>query len=373
MKFDKKPITSYQDEIHLTHVVIEGTNKEIGYQLGCLAKESHNISKISDMDRQVVESQYDHIKTNYPQHYARMIGYAEAYGRGLDDQNSDFSFFGEVPDGTACSAVYYPPAITSTGCGSLSRNLDFSIPANIKKPSFPFKHSYLVEMHPDSGYASISLFCFEVFGLALEGINSEGLTVIHLADNDTKFHHENLATGGTAKGFNEFLPVQFLLDTCSTAKEAEEALRRTEHYHVAFATHLLVADKEGDSFVFEYSPDGTNKVIIQGSKTAPEKITNFQLNRLSDEIMANELKSRSSENGFDRYLVLQKQIDQVKFPITKSVVREINSSVYVHEDSENVLDRTIFHSIYDMTLRTVQIGLLPERNRAANEFFRFSL
>jgi predicted choloylglycine hydrolase len=373
MKIDKKLITSYQDEIHLSHIVIEGTNKEIGYQLGCLAKEVHNISKFSDMDRSVIERQYNYIKTNYPEHYARMTGYAGAYGRSLDDQNSDFSFFGEVPNGTACSAVYYPPALTITGRGNLSRNLDFSIPSNIKKPSFPFKHSYLIEMHPDSGYSSISLFCFEVFGLALEGINSEGLTVIHLADNDTKFHHENLATRETAKGFNEFLPVQFLLDTCSTAKEAKEALQRTEHYHVAFATHLLVADKEGNSFVFEYSPDGTNKIFIQGSKAVPQKITNFQLNRLSDEKMANELKSRSSENGFDRYLTLQKQIDQVKFPITERAAKEINTSVYVYADTENVLDRTIFHSIYDMTLKTVQISLLPEKNRINNEFFKFSL
>lgn len=373
MKFDKKPITSYQDEIHLSHIVIEGTNEEIGYQLGCLAKESHNISKFSGMDRRVIESQYNYIKTNYPEHYARMVGFAAAYGRCLDDQNLDFSFFGEVSNGTACSAVYYPPAVTTTGRGSLSRNLDFSIPGNIRKPSFPFKHSYLVEMHPDSGYSSISLFCFEVFGLALEGINSEGLTVIHLADNDTKFHHGNLATGATAKGFNEFLPVQYLLDTCSTAKEAKQALQRTKHYHVAFATHLLVADKEGNSFVFEYSPDGTQKTFVQGSKTVPQKITNFQLNRLSDEKMANELKSRSPENGFDRYLTLQKNIDQVNFPITESVAKEINTAVYVHEDSENVLDRTIFHSIYDMTLKTVQISLLPEKNRINNEFFKFSL
>ena len=50
-----------------------------------------------------------------------------------------------------------------------------------------------------------------------------------------------------------------------------------------------------------------------------------------------------------------------------------NAAVYVHEDSENVLDRTIFHSIYDMTLKTVQISLLPEKNRINNEFFKFSL
>jgi hypothetical protein len=123
-----------------------------------------------------------------------MSGFAKVYGKTLSDHNYDFSFFGDVPNGVACSAVYYPPATTSSKCGYISRNLDFSIPKNLKleKPVFPFKHTYVIEMYPESSYPSISPFCFEVFGLALEGINSEGLAVIHLADADTRIDHENL-------------------------------------------------------------------------------------------------------------------------------------------------------------------------------------
>jgi penicillin V acylase-like amidase (Ntn superfamily) len=115
-------------------------------------------------------------------------------------------------------------------------------------------------MYPQSSYPSISLFCFEVFGLALEGINSEGLAVIHLADADTRIDHEELATHQTRKGFNEFLPIQYLLDRCSTAPEAIEALRKMKHYHIAIPVHLLIADRQGDSYVFEYSSDGSQKI-----------------------------------------------------------------------------------------------------------------
>ncbi|MGW8325290.1 MAG: carcinine hydrolase/isopenicillin-N N-acyltransferase family protein, partial [Desulfobacterales bacterium] len=76
---------------------------------------------------------------------------------------------------------------------------------------------------------------------------------IHLADADTRIDHENLATKETQKGFNEFLPIQYLLDTCSTAGDAAKVLNKMEHYHVAIPVHLLIADKHGDSFVFEYS------------------------------------------------------------------------------------------------------------------------
>jgi len=149
--------------------------------------------------------------------------------------------------------------------------------------------------------------------------------------------------------------------------------QRVDHYHVAFATHLLVADSGGNSFIFEYSPGGTEKTFIQASKSVPQRITNFQLSRLVDEKMARELKTRSSENGFDRYLTLEEQIDQGKLPITEKAAKEVNASVYVHEDGEDALDRTIFHSIYDMTSKTVQISLLPARNRMSNRFFKFSL
>jgi len=375
MSFEKTLIASFQKEIHLYHIIAEGTNEDIGYELGCLARDTHSLDKSTNVDSSVVKSQYDYLRLRYPGHYGRMSGFAKAYGKSLNDYNYDFSFFGQVPNGTACSAVYYPPAITSTGHGYISRNLDFSIPKDLKreKPIFPFKHSYVVEMYPESCFPSISLFCFEVFGLALEGINSEGLSVIHLADADTRIDHESLSTEQTQKGFNEFLPIQYLLDTCATANEAMKALKQMEHHHVAIPVHLLIADKQGYSFVFEYSPDGSKKIFIQGSATSPLKLTNFQLNRLSDTTMTKKMESRSSENGLDRYRVLEKLIDQIQFPITEQKTHEINTAVYVHADSEDRLERTLFHCIYDISSCSVKICLLPKINQSMDNFCKFSL
>jgi len=375
MKFEKTLITSYQKGLHLYHIVAEGTNEDIGYELGCLAKDGHNIDKSASIESSTIEGQYDYLKHRYPEHYARMSGFAKAYGKFLSDYNYDFSFFGHAQNGTACSAVYYPPAITSTRRGYISRNLDFSIPKDFKheKPIFPFKHTYILEMYPESCYPSISLFCFEVFGLALEGINSEGLSVIHLADANTRIDHESLSTKQTKRGFNEFLPIQYLLDKCSTANEALKALNNMEHYHVAIPVHLLIADKQGNSFVFEYSPDGSKKVFIQGSITSPLKVTNFQLNRLSDPIMTKKMESRSTENGLDRYRVLEKRIDQTHFPITEKLIQEINTAVYVYADSEDKLERTLFHCIYDTSSCSVKICLFPKIKQSMGSFCRFSL
>jgi penicillin V acylase-like amidase (Ntn superfamily) len=228
-------------------------------------------------------------------------------------------------------------------------------------------------MRPEGCLASISLWCFDVFGLALEGINSKGLAVVHLADHDTSIDHEDLATHQTKKGFNEFLPIQYLLDNCSTVSEAATALNRMEHYHMAIPVHLLIADNQGTAFVFEYSHDGTRKVFVQGNATAPLKITNFQLNRLSDAAMTKEMESRSNENGLDRYRELEKRMRRTQFPITEKSIQEVNSEVYVYEDNSDALERTLYHCIYDTTTASVKICLLPGIKRSGCRFNHYSL
>lgn len=373
VEFKKTSISSIQHALHLDHLVVEGTDEEIGYQLGCLAKAHHHIDQSADADPAIIASQYDYLKQHYPQHYARMAGFAKAHGSSLTDYGKDFSFFGQVPNGIACSAVYYPPATTVTGHGYVSRNLDFPIPRNLKLPTFPFKQAYWLEMYPESCYPSMSLFCFEVFGLALEGINSEGLTVIHLADADTAIDHEDLCTNQTRRGFNEFLPIQRLLDTCATAAEAADALQRMEHYSVAIPVHLLVADRQGHSFVFEYSADGAQKVYMPGGATKPTTITNFQLNRLADAAMTKKMEARSAENGFDRYRLLEKRLEQIPYPVSEKTIRQTNAAVYVHQDGEDELERTLFHCIYDTSSCAVKLCHLPTAQGDQGYFYEFRL
>lgn len=368
-------VACFENKIYLHHMLLRGSNEEIGYQLGCYAKKKHQIDKSNHTDHEIIKNQYNYLRANYPQHYERMLGFANAYGESLENHDYDFSYFGRLIDNSSCSAVFYPPEITENGLGYISRNLDFSLPSDFKERSsfFPFKHSYLIEMYPENGYPSISLFCFEVFGLALEGINSEGLAVIHLADADTRMDHDDLSTMQTRPGFNEFLPVQYLLDNCATVQEAKTALGKIEHYHVAIPVHLLIADKKGDSFVFEYSYDGTKKVFIDGIRKSPFKITNFQLNRLTDQNLIRKMEFNSTENGYDRYKILENRISSIQLPFTENLIENINTDVYIHKDNEEELERTLFHSIYDLSSSSVKLSLLPTINMSKNNFVKFTL
>jgi hypothetical protein len=185
--------------------------------------------------------------------------------------------------------------------------------------------------------------------------------------------HENLAAGQTKRGFNEFLPIQYLLDTCATASEAERALARMEHHHVAVPVHLLVADRHGGSFVFEYSRDGSGKVIVHGEVASPLKVTNFQLNRLSDPAAREAMEARCDENGFDRYRLLEERLARTRFPMSEEAIRRVNSAVYVDKEAEEHCERTVFHSIYDASSCSLKVCLLPDVAESLEGFFAVSL
>ena len=122
---------------------------------------------------------------------------------------------------------------------------------------------------------------------------------------------------------------------------------------------MLIADRHGDAFVYEYTPDGAEKIIINGSPGVPLTVTNFQLNRLSDKRIREVVAARSAENGFDRYQVLQNRIDHLQLPVTEDAMRNINAAVYVHKESEDAIERTLFHNMYDTSSCTAKIRLLP--------------
>jgi len=85
----------------------------------------------------------------------------------------------------------------------------------------------MIEMHPDESYSSLYLSSFDLLG-ALDGINSQGLMVGILADNETLEAQLSRPTLSFAVGIEILLAVRMLLDTCATVEEAKEALRRCQ-------------------------------------------------------------------------------------------------------------------------------------------------
>ena len=376
--------------LQVQHLYMKGTNVEIGAQIGGLARHRHQIEKKPVPDPLIAQCQNKYIETHYPIHWERMKGFAQAYGQSLDDTVCDFSTFGSPLGNTACSAVYYPPQTTVLHHGMLSRNLDFDIPLaapqSIRERRTPFAKTYIMELRPDVGYASLTLFCFEVFGQALEGINSEGLAVVHLADATTATAFPHAGTGQLAVGLNEFLPIQLLLDTCSTAREAQEALLLNKHYYRCVPVHLLVADRAGNSFVWETGSIHNSEHIIDG-KQQPQIVTNFLLHRYAPDVSFPETDPdrNSPEN---RFRILQRELRSIAGQYTPDFIRCTNLKVFYLDPmphgktASTQIARTLFHNIYDLDARTVRISFylgegeesgVENANVLRSEYIEFAL
>jgi len=359
-------LNSPENSLEIRYLFLKGSNYEIGKKLGELAKDRHFIEKAPAEDLLQTRCQRNYLEKNYPIFFERMKGIADAYNANISEDLIDFSLLGEAMLGTGCSAVYYPPGSTLSRHGMLSRNLDFYVPGIIPALSKP----YIVEMYPDEGYPSISILSFEMLGEALEGINSEGLTVIHLADEESPLKYPMEPTYGNAVGLNELKSIQLLLDTCASVEEAKEALLTNKHFYMFQPIHLLIADKFGNSFVWEYSHAHNKEYIVDG-KNKPQIITNFLLHPYES---IQDIPEISDEKTcpYNRYRVLYEAIKDQKEKFNLDFIKETNALVFIEKNSytnsPEVPIRTLFHSIYDIENKSLEISFyLKDRDRKDSE------
>ncbi|MPW25257.1 hypothetical protein GC105_05580 [Alkalibaculum sp. M08DMB] len=374
-------LSSPEDFLEIRHLILKGSNYEIGKKLAQIAKERHGIKKLPTEDPLQTRCQRMYLEKNYPIFFERMKGVADAYNSKFREDLIDFSILGEAMLGTGCSAIYYPPCSTASSHGIISRNLDFYVPSSMPALSKP----YIIEMYPNEGYPSISILSFQLLGEALEGINSEGLTVIHLADDESpeKYHLE--PTYCNAVGLNELKSIQLLLDTCATVEEAKEALLMNKHFYMFQPIHLLIADRFGNSFIWEYSHAHNKEYIIDG-KDKPQIITNFLLHSYES---VNEIPRVSDEKicPYNRYKVLSGTVEQHKEKFTMDFAKDTNTLVFIEKSSfknpPEVPVRTLLHSIYDIDNRSLEVNFYlrdrAKKHREENKestrtsYFRFSL
>lgn len=340
---------SLNDFVEVRHVVIKGTNFQIGKKIAEIAQKNNLVMALSGLDNVRNQMQRTYIEQNYPLHYERMKGAAATLGWNLQDDSYDFSGLlvqMELPGITGCSAVFYPAPFTETGHDVLSRNLDFSTrtlqvtnPKTGKKPALV--SPYVFEIYPDKGYASLYISAYEYLGGVLDGINSQGLTVAVFAEIEEMGSLK--PTAGV--GMHELLCMRYLLDTCKDVEQAKEALLSLKHFYIYIPCHYLIADKSGKSFIFEFSPQRDKTFIIDGDD--PQCITNHLVYKYDDASTVPDGLKESS----NRLEILRKAAkERGKFNIEQ--IKEINGRVtvppYTPQDPRVPPMRTLWHSIYNL-------------------------
>ena len=246
------------DSLEVRHLVLRGTNEQIGRALAEIAKERYGVRPEPANNPLQVRAQRKFLERNYPMLLDRMRGVAAAFGKSIEDDGWDFTALGFTDLKAACSIAHLPPSSTANGKSVVSRDYDFTTGAlsfGFLPPGMlhPTARPYLLELHPDQGYASIAMVAYDLLSGVLDGINSEGLTVTLAMDDEIFSHLKTEPTRGAAVGLGELQTLRLLLDTCATVEEAKQALLQTKQYYQYVPIHYLIADRHGNAFVWEYS------------------------------------------------------------------------------------------------------------------------
>jgi hypothetical protein len=256
----------------------------------------------------------------------------------------------------------------------VSRNYDFStgtmdgrLPADGERGCTA--HPYVLELHPDRGYSSLALTAYDLLSGSIDGINSAGLTVALLADDELMQKYEMEGTGEQdAVGLGVLQTVRMLLDTCANVAEAKEALLTTKQYYEFIPVHYLVADRHGQAFVWEYSQAHNREYIVE-SPGRPLVTTNFSLHRhLEDGRPPSVDKAREL---CPRYCALATAIaaqpDKLTVDFVKQAHRAVDAMWTPPRATGHAAGRTLWHALYEPEQLALQISFYLRDEPGAGE------
>lgn len=343
-------------EVH--HVLLKGSNFDIGRKIAEIAKAS-GIKIESDVDKIVNRMKREYMKKNYPIFFKRMEGVAAGFEKNINDDSFDFSSIMQyIVPGISCSVLFYPGNFTEKGHNIMSRNFDFTtgtaegkIPeegemALMEKP-------YIFQIYPDEGYDSIAICAFDLMGGVMDGINSEGLVVSVLGDEETMAKFGIQPSNGV--GLHELLSMRYLLDNCKDTDEAKEAMLYLKHYYGFVPCHYIVADDKGNSFIFEFSSVRNSIHIIEGKGI--QFITNHLISNY-DSIDDFPEGDGVENNSFRRYERLHKLTSEKK-KFSREDIEKINESVanvgLLYDVPDSAPNRTLWYAIYDADERNLEV------------------
>lgn len=346
LKFEERVIVGKASDFMIVRYLrLEGTNKQIGAKLADIARTRHSV-KDAPSRSSAVSSQLTWLMKEWPEMYARTQGVASQFPN--DPTSLDYNL--DVAPG--CSVIYYPGSSVTNGHAMLSRNYDFSTRSfaeivGAKKPAGARAMTadpYVIEIHPDRGYASLYLASYDLLNGCIDGVNEKGLSVALLADdNSERVNPEARA------GLSEISLPRYVLDRCAT-KEARAALASIPYSYFFTPCHYMIGDASGDSFVWEILPDLSRRFVVNGNGK-PQVVTNHLLSASGVE----------PGNSNDRFQRLQSELAARKSRVKPEETRTINTCVQVPTSARDAA--TLWHSVYDLKARSMSVNFFLGKGR----------
>jgi hypothetical protein len=344
------------DFMTVRHVVASAGQADIGHALAVEAQRTYGWTP-APADPVKARARRAWFARHWPQHLARMRGAAQALGLDPDTDEVYLDGAGGIPLGSACSASYYPPAVTADGGGVLGRNYDFfttsatelfaMLAGSEAAPGDEMPLSarpYVITSVPADWWATTVLTMNELDG-CMEGINEHGLAVaLLLADAE---NGGAPIDAGPQVGLGSAQLLRFLLDTCANAAEAVEALYAAKQYDLGAPLHYLVADAGGDAFVWERGPGGDEHVVraVDGALC----VTNHLLHRNRASLPEDTVETMLT---YQRYRTIADR--SAGTGLSAARMREALDAVRVDAATDTPYPvRTLWRTVFDLDRRTM--------------------
>lgn len=250
---------------------VAGSYQEIGYLLGEWYRERGLLPQLlSDEEMKRAESLITFYKSVNPSIVDQMRGMYSAFGLDLDEMDagipvSDIDGIEVLLPGLirrhSCSVVFARSEMTSDNHPRLGRNYDY--PEDIQDLTLLFTY-------PDGGYPTAVITPRTPGLTAADGINSQGLALGFASVEDLGYDPP------PGEALISSFAYRFILEHSANVNEALELIRTIPIRFVpsspeGIITHLLIADRSGDSAVIEFMPEG---VVINRSETPFQVMTN---------------------------------------------------------------------------------------------------
>ena len=340
--------------VRVRHVVAAGNERQIGQILATASRDAGGEPRLGRVDADVERVRRRWFEQHYPAMAQRGRGVADVFGLSddaavaLDTITVDHAHAG-------CSVAFVPGADTADGHPVLARNMDFPTVtlseffgrAPRRGERAAVADTWIVELHPDDGHASLCVGFGDVMG-GMDGVNDAGLAVALLAD-DTNPALE--PSGAPQVGLSEGQVVRYLLDTCADVAEAKDALRIAKHYYRSLPCHYVIADRHGDSFVWEHSRHRNRELAVEPGRRPV--CTNHLLHDCPDAAaIADGTSSATASHTHERWRRLA-AASRRPGPVSRADIDQQLRSVRFDDPADTT--RTIWHAVYDLADGSVDI------------------
>ncbi|MEQ1932754.1 MAG: C45 family peptidase [Fimbriimonadaceae bacterium] len=345
---------SASDALIARHVVISGSQSEVGKQIAQLGA-SHR-AKLGSLTNESAKARRAWYQTYWPELSARAKGTCTELKKDYLSSTVDvFSLSYNSDFAAGCSCSFYPPDRTESGHALLGRNYDFSTgtladlvgqPERGKGQRGFTADPYLMEIHPNGGYATLMMVAYDLLSGCIDGMNEHGLGVALLADDQA---NDAPRSSGAAAGISEIEMPRFLLERCKTVEDAIVAVKDVPYYFTFIPCHYIVGDASGNSAVLEWGARDKKLRVVRGARK-PQAVTNHLLSAFKEDQLP-------AGNSFDRYRTLKAGFAVPK--LSEAQIIKTHQSVMPRGSGtpmEGPVGRTLWHSIYDLTARSMKIS-----------------